>query len=64
MARVIIKNNSTEPLGGPNLGLGTDQGDSLNTTVANLNNMFAEQYNGIRINLWVCSAKISGKVVK
>lgn len=46
MARIAIKNNSTEPLGGPNLGLGTDQGDSWNTTVANLNSMFTELYGG------------------
>jgi hypothetical protein len=44
MARVTIKNNSVEPLGGPNLGIGTDQGDSWNTTVANLNNMLSELY--------------------
>lgn len=48
MARIAIKNNSTEPLGGPNLGLGTDQGDSWNTTVANLNTMFTEIYGGVQ----------------
>ena len=47
MARVTIKNNSVEPLGGPNLGIGTDQGDSWNTTVANLNNMLSELKSGL-----------------
>ncbi len=44
MVQVTIKNNSTEPLGGPNMGVGTDQGDSWNTTVANLNAMFNDLY--------------------
>lgn len=46
MARIVINNNSVEPLGGPNLGLSTEQGDSWNTTVANLNTMFTEIYGG------------------
>lgn len=50
MARVVIKSNSTEPLGGPNLGLGTDQGDSWNTTVANLNAMTGDSYAALNAN--------------
>lgn len=46
MAQQIINANNGAPLGGPNMGLGTDFGDSWLTTVTKLNAMFAELYGG------------------
>jgi hypothetical protein len=46
MARIVMTNNTVEPLGPPNLGLSTEQGDSWNTTITNLNTMFTEIYGG------------------
>lgn len=46
MAIQTINSNSTQPLGEPNGGLGTDQGDTWNTAVTKLNAMFVELYGG------------------
>lgn len=44
MALQIINSNSTQPLGGSNQGLGTDQGDTWDVAVVKLNAMFADLY--------------------
>lgn len=46
MALQVINSNSTQPLGGPNGGLGTDQGDTWDVAAVKLNAMFAELYAG------------------
>jgi len=46
MARQVINNNSVEPLGPPNLGLSTEQGDSWNTMVSKMNAITADLYGG------------------
>ncbi len=46
MAKQTINNNSTEPLGGPNMGVGTDQGDTWNTFVTKINAMMTDLYTG------------------
>lgn len=48
MAQQTINSNSIQPLGGPNTGTGTDQGDEWNTVVTKLNAMFGEIYGGIQ----------------
>ncbi len=42
-----INPNNAEPLGGPNTGLGTDQGDSWAAVVAKLNAMLPQLYTGV-----------------
>jgi len=44
MALQVINSNSTQPLGGPNTGTGTDQGDLWDLVVTKLNAMFADLY--------------------
>lgn len=46
MAKQVINNNSTQPLGIPNTGTGTDQGDTWDQAVAKMNAMFTEIYGG------------------
>lgn len=46
MAQQTILNNSTQPLGGPNGGLGTDQGDTWDVAVVKLNANFTDLYGG------------------
>lgn len=46
MAIQTINSNSVEPLGGPNLGLSVEQGDSWAAAVTKLNAMFVDLYNG------------------
>lgn len=46
MAQQTLLSNSTQPLGLPNTGTGTDQGDEWNTAVTKLNAMFTELYAG------------------
>lgn len=45
----LINNNSTQPLGGPNQGLGTDQGDTWDVAAAKLNNWIAAGNSGTAI---------------
>lgn len=45
MAKITLNSNSVQPLGGPNTGVGTDEGDLWNTAVANINAMLLELYN-------------------
>ena len=42
-----ILSNSIQPLGIPNTGTGTDEGDTWNTAVTRLNAMFVELYAGV-----------------
>lgn len=44
MALQTVNSNSAQPLGGPNMGLGTDQGDSFDTLVSKINAMMSELY--------------------
>jgi hypothetical protein len=46
VAQQTINSNSTQPLGGPNQGVGSDQGDTWDTAVAKLNAMFTDLYSG------------------
>lgn len=46
MAQSIINSNSTQPLGGPNGGLGTDQGDTWDVAAVKINANFTELYAG------------------
>lgn len=45
MAYSALAGNSVEPLGGPNLGLSVEQGDSWGTAVTKINAMLTEIYN-------------------
>lgn len=45
----LVSSNSTQPLGGPNTGLGTDQGDTWDTAAAKLNNWVAQGASGLAI---------------
>lgn len=45
MAQSTINNNSVQPLGLPNTGVGTDEGDLWNAAVVKLNAMLTELYN-------------------
>lgn len=44
MAIITLNKNSVEPLGISNMGLSTEQGDSWNTVITNLNTMLVELY--------------------
>lgn len=44
MAINLVNNNSTQPLGIPNTGTGTDQGDTWDAAVLKMNAMFQELY--------------------
>lgn len=44
MALQTVNNNSCQPLGGPNLGLGSEFGDNWNSFVAKVNAMMTELY--------------------
>jgi hypothetical protein len=46
LAQQTLNSNSTQPLGGPNTGLGTDQGDVWVLTVTKLTTMFNDLYSG------------------
>jgi hypothetical protein len=46
MAQNPVNSNSTQPLGIPNTGTGTDQGDTWDTAIVKINGMFAEVYAG------------------
>ena len=48
MAQQTITSNQTQPLGGPNTGTGTDQGDLWDTVVTKINAMFSDIYQGAR----------------
>lgn len=47
MAQQTINTNSIQPLGGPNTGVGTDQGDSWDTAGTKINANFSELYGGV-----------------
>jgi hypothetical protein len=44
MAQQTINNNSVQPIGLPNTGIGTDEGDTWNAAVTKLNAMFNDLY--------------------
>lgn len=46
MVQQTLNQNTTQPLGLPNTGTGTDQGDTWDQTIAKLNAMFTEVYAG------------------
>lgn len=48
-ANTLVISNSTQPLGGPNEGLGTDQGDTWDVAAARLNNWVAQGNSGLAI---------------
>lgn len=48
MAQSTINQNSTQPIGLPNTGTGTDQGDTWDQAVTKINAMFTELYTGAK----------------
>jgi len=49
MAQQTINNNAVQPLGGPNGGTSTEQGDTWDNAVVKMNAMFTEMYGGSRV---------------
>ena len=65
MAKQTILSNSVQPLGGPNTGVGTDQGDEWNTAVQKLNAMFGDLYgNGLVAGGGSATFGASGNIAK
>src|ERR1700731_1244 len=48
-ANQVININSTQPLGGPNQGIGTDQGDTWDVAAAKLNNWVSAGGSGVTV---------------
>ena len=57
MAQTTLNSNSTQPLGGPNQGLGTDQGDTWDVAAAKINAMFTDVYTGVPATVGTSTAK-------
>jgi hypothetical protein len=66
MARQVINSNSVQPLGVPNTGTSTEQGDTWDNAVLKLNAMFVDLYTGTALNAGTGTATYgaSGNIAK